>query len=282
MIAVAGALVPESVWSAGDLDNLETPFSVIESMSGGRVGVFGLDTNNGRIVSYRSDERFAMCSVYKWILVAAVLDQVEHHRLELDQSIKYGSGDLLSYAPITRKQIDKGSMTIRELSRAAIVMSDNTAANLLLSAVGGSRVVTDFIRSCGDSVSRLDRNEPSLNSNIAGDLRDTTTARSMAYLMRSVLYENRLSKASREFIIQCLHDCKTGDDRLRSRLPSDWYVGDKTGSGENGAVNDVLFAIPAGRSPIFMTTFFSGVKADHASVNAAYAEISQFMSRNFS
>src|SRR5580700_313948 len=43
----------------------------IEAAVGGRVGVLALDTASGRTLAHRADERFAMCSTFKWTLAAA-------------------------------------------------------------------------------------------------------------------------------------------------------------------------------------------------------------------
>ena len=70
--------------------------------------------------------------------------------------------------------------------QAAVTVSDNTAANLLLPKVGGPVGFTAFVGSLGDGVTRLDRNEPTLNTNYPGDPRDTTSPRAMVGLMRQV------------------------------------------------------------------------------------------------
>ncbi|GAI70296.1 unnamed protein product, partial [marine sediment metagenome] len=41
-------------------------------------------------------------------------------------------------------------------------MSDNTAANLLLTTIGGPKELTAFLHNMGDHVTRLDRWEPEL------------------------------------------------------------------------------------------------------------------------
>ena len=182
--------------------------------------------------------------------------------------------------PVVQPQPDQ-FMTVSDLTRAAIVVSDNTAANLLLSKLGGPSVVTEFARSCGDAITRLDRNEPTLNDNESGDLRDTTSPRAMATLMNKVLCGNRLSSTSRDLLLQWLRDCDTGHDRLRAKLPKDWLVGDKTGTGGHGAVNDVAIAIPPGRSPILIAAFLSEGKADRSALVAAHASISRLVADHF-
>ena len=82
-------------------------------------------------------------------------------------------------------------MTLAEACAAAIDWSDNTAANLILEVIGGPGGFTQFVRSLGDSVTRLDRNEPGLNAATPGDERDTTTPRAMAQDMRQTLHRRR-------------------------------------------------------------------------------------------
>jgi beta-lactamase class A len=109
----------------------------IESRVGGRVGLFALATDSGKTIAHREDERFALCSTFKWVLVAAVLAKVDESRLALEQEIAFGPADVIDYSPITARHVQQGRMSVEELARAAVVASDNTAANLLLSRVGG-------------------------------------------------------------------------------------------------------------------------------------------------
>lgn len=163
MIAVACAMATMPVLSTASFEGEPDSIADIEVRVGGRVGFFAVDTGNGNVLARRPDERFAMCSTFKWVLAATVLAQVERNLLSLGDRVLYGQADLLGYAPVTTKHAAEGVMTVSKLTRAAIVVSDNTAANLLLAKLGGPSVVTEFARSCGDAVTRLDRNEPTLN-----------------------------------------------------------------------------------------------------------------------
>ena len=73
------------------------------------------------------------------------------------------------------------------LCAAAVEVSDNTAANLLLGLAGGPAGLTASLRRYGDRITRLDRNEVSLNTNLPGDPRDTTTPDAMVATMRKTL-----------------------------------------------------------------------------------------------
>lgn len=254
-------------------------FTEIEARVGGRVGVFALDTGTGRQLAHRPDERFAMCSTFKWVLAAAVLAAADGAERSLDERVAYGEASLLEYAPVTRAHVAEGSLSVDALARAAVTLSDNTAANLLLARIGGPGALTRFVRSRGDAVTRFDREEPALNTNLPGDPRDTTTPRAMALLMRDVLCADALSPPARERLVGWLRACETGKSRLRAGLPTNWVVGDKTGSGERGAVNDVAVAWPPGRAPILVASYLSESTATADALNAAHADIGRRVAR---
>ena len=251
----------------------------IEASVGGRVGVFAIDTGTGRQLAHRADELFAMCSTFKWVLAAAILVGVDRGQLSLDERVSYGPSDFLEYAPVVREHVDEGALTVEVLARAVVTVSDNTAANLLLAKVGGPAGLTRFVRSMGDLVTRLDRTEPTLNSNEPGDPRDTTSPRAMVGLMRRVLSGDTLSKTSRERLLSWLRDCETGKERLRAGFPRNWIVGDKTGTGARGAVNDVAIAMPPGRAPVLVAAYMSGGGAGSTALQAAHSDVGQLVAR---
>lgn len=249
----------------------------IERASGGRLGVFAVDTATGKELHHRPDERFAMCSTFKWVLAAAVLRQIADGALSFDQRITFGEPDLLEYAPATRKQLANGFMTIEALAEASITVSDNTAANLLLQKVGGPAGLTQFIRDNGDSLTRLDRDEPMLNTNKPDDPRDTTSPRAMAQLMRRLLCDQGLSEPYRARLLGWMRACETGTNRLRAGFPHDWVVGDKTGSGLHNAINDVAFASPPGRAPVLIAAYLSGGSSTKDVLEAAHAKVAKLV-----
>jgi beta-lactamase class A len=253
----------------------------IEASVGGRLGVFAVDTGTGRQLAHRADELFAMCSTFKWVLAAAVLVGVDRAQLSLDERVSYGPSDLLEYAPAAREHVADGALTVEALARAVVTVSDNTAANLLLAKVGGPAGLTRFVRSMGDLVTRLDRTEPTVNSNEAGDPRDTTSPRAMVGLMRRVLCGHTLSSTSRERLLSWLRDCETGKDRLRAGFPGNWIVGDKTGTGARGATNDVAIAMPPGRAPILVAAYASEGGAGPMALQAEHSDVGQLVAREF-
>jgi beta-lactamase class A len=254
--------------------------AAIEWRIGGRVGVAAFDTGSSAWLAHRPQERFPMCSTFKWLLAAQVLYMDMTLPGFREQQVRFGERDLLDYAPAARANLARGWMTAEEMCEAIVVLSDNTCANRLLTLVEGPRSFNAFLRAGGDAVTRLDRMEPDLNEVPPDDERDTTTPLAMVRsLQRLLTRDDTLSPASREKLIGWMIESPTGRERLRAGLPSDWRVGDKTGTwiGEHNATNDVAIAWPPNRAPIVVAAYLHGSAADLAARNAAHAEIARIV-----
>lgn len=255
-----------------------TRIAELEKQNGGRLGVAVFSLKAEPLLSVRGNERFAMCSTFKALLGAAVLARVDAKRESLGRVISYQEKDLLDYAPITKDNLHLGGMSIAALNEASIQYSDNTAANLLLDAIGGPAALTDFLRSIGDSTTRLDRNEPSLNTNLANDARDTSTPNAMALTLQKLVQANHLSLTSKDQLKAWMFGNTTGDTRLKAGFDKNWLVGDKTGTGANGAVNDIAIVYPRGIAPFVIAVFYTGSDASSEAKNAVIAEVARLVS----
>ncbi|MVT68435.1 class A beta-lactamase [Bradyrhizobium pachyrhizi] len=253
---------------------LQQEFARIELATSGRLGVAVLDMETGLRASRRGDERFPMCSTFKALASAAVLHRVDRGESSLDQRVQIEAKDILAYAPVTKGRVGS-AMTLSELCAAAIKLSDNTAANLLLREIGGPAGFTSFFRTIGDNVSRLDRWEVELNEAVPGDPRDTTSPVAMLKDLQRVLLGDVLSAASRQKLVDWMVANKTGDARLRAGVPRDWRVGDKTGTGERGTYNDIGVFWPPGRKPIVVTVYLTGASAPMEKCNEVIANVAR-------
>jgi beta-lactamase class A len=255
--------------------------AALERRIGGRLGIAVLDTADGRRFEYHATDRFPMCSTFKFLAAAAVLQRVDQKQEDLDRRIPYGAVDLLEWTPITKAHLHEGSMSLEALSAAAIEYSDNTAGNLLLQTIGGPAKLTEYVRTLGDDVTRLDRTEPTLNSAIKGDERDTTTPAAMLGDMRTLLFKGGLSRESRERLETWLNANTTGAKRLRAGFPSTWSIGDKTGTGSNGAVGDIAIARPPHRAPILIAVYLAESTASSETLNDAFVETAKVIAETF-
>jgi beta-lactamase class A len=267
---------PAGVARADDFaGTLQPELATIETASGGRLGVAVLDTKTGARAAHRANERFPMCSTFKLLAAAAVLKRVDKGQEKLDRKIAFDAADLVVNSPITQKRVAEGSLTLAEICEAAMVVSDNTAGNLLLANLGGPAGVTAFARSLGDQTTRLDRIEPELNEALPGDPRDTTSPAAMLGSIRSLVLGDALSLSSRRQLTEWLTGNKTGDTRLRARLRKDWRVGDKTGAGERGTTNDVGVLWPPDRAPVIVAIYLTGSLGSSEQRNATIAAIGE-------
>lgn len=253
----------------------------IETRLGGRLGVAAVDSGSGRRIEHRAAERFPMCSTFKFLAAAAVLYRVDENKEQLSRLISYTKADLLEYAPVTRQHVAEGGMPLRDLCAAAVTLSDNTAGNLLVQSIGGPQGFTRYVRTLGDKQTRLDRMEPELNSAEPGDERDTTTPAAMVSNLRALLLDDGLSPASRAQLESWLADNQTGAELIRAGLPNDWKVGDKTGRGAHGAINDVAILRPPGKAPILLAVYFVGSGAPVKERQAAIAAVARIVAETF-
>jgi beta-lactamase class A len=267
--------------AAGWTEGLGAAFAGLEQQGGGRLGVAVLDTATGARASHRGDERFPMCSTFKLLGAAAVLARVDAGQEMLDRRVRYGAGDLVAYSPTTKNHVADG-MTMAEICRAALTQSDNTAGNLILASLGGPAGLTAFARSLGDEVTRLDRNETTLNEATPGDPRDTTSPNAMAGNLQTLVLGSRLSESSRGQLQAWLVANETGGARLRAGLPAGWRVGDKTGTGDNGTNNDVAVIWPPSRAPLIVCAYLTESKAGFEEQNKVVAGVGAAVARALS
>ena len=235
--------------SAAAVDQIEQ----IERETGSRVGIAAIDTETGRRIDHRPSERFLMCSTFKLLAAAAVLQRVDRGEEDLDRFVYYNQADILEYAPVTKQHVAESGMKLFALCEAAIEQSDNTAGNLLLQAIGGPASLTKFARSLGDDVTRLDRTEPELN--ISKDELDTTSPAAMSNDLQRLLTSDVLLDKSRALLQDWLLKNETGANLIRAGVPKEWRVGDKTGRSGQGQTNDVAVLYPPNNAAIFVAIY---------------------------
>jgi beta-lactamase class A len=234
-------------------NDFESRIAKIEAETGSRIGMVTIDSATGQRIEHRPKERFLMCSTFKLLAAAAVLQRVDRKEEDLDRFVHYTQADILEYAPVTKQHVAEGGMKLSGLCEAAIEQSDNTAGNLLVQAIDGPAGLTKFARSLGDEVTRLDRIEPNLN--ISKDELDTTSPAAMCYDLERLFTSDVLSDRSRELLQNWLLKNETGATLIRAGVPKEWRVGDKTGRSGQGQTNDVAILYPPNGARIFVAIY---------------------------
>jgi beta-lactamase class A len=239
-------------------------FGKLESRYRARLGVYAVDTGTGRTVAFQADQRFAFCSTIKAFAAGTLLRRDTD--AQLGQTLTYSSSDLVDYSPVTSQHVH-GGMTLTAVMTAAIEVSDNTALNLMLGQLGGPTALQSALRSLGDSTTNVDRDEPTLNSAVPGDVRDTSTPRALAEDLRAFVLGDVLPADRRAQLTSWLEANTTGGPYIRAAVPAGWKVGDKTGNGDYGTRNDIAVLWPPHGAPIVIAVLSN--RGDDANASSA-------------
>ena len=281
LIAASGLMISPAL-----AEDAPPALAAYERDTGGRIGVYAENLSTGAKIAWRADERFVMCSTFKASLAAFVLARADNGEDRLADLVAYKASDLLDYAPVAKQNLaqgaKEGAMSVADMCKAIVELSDNTCANALLARVGGPSALTEFWCRAGDAVSRLDHNEPELNRSPPGDPHDTTTPAAMAGNVRRFLLGTVLTPSSREQLTQWMVDCKTGNNRLRGGLPGEWKVGDKTGNNGKDASGDIAIAWPKSGGPVLMAAYTQGGSPTPQQFEAVFKEIGAMVGRQLS
>jgi beta-lactamase class A len=222
---------------AEPLPPIEQRIAALEKRHNAFVGLYGQNLDTNLALVHRGDDLFAMCSTFKAYLAARVLQKAQHGELQMTDTLLVDPADLVTTnSPRTEPNVGK-RMSLSDLCAAALQVSDNTAANLLLRVIGGPPAITAFARSIGDDRTRLDRWEIELNSALLGDPRDTSTPQALGGGMLAVLTGDVLDEPHRKQLEDWMRANTTSS--MRAGLPPGWTTADKTGSGDYASTNDV-------------------------------------------
>jgi beta-lactamase class A len=269
-LGAAGALHMIASPAAWAVPSTPLELKALERRHGGRLGVCAQD--DSRRVAWRSDERFAYCSTFKLFLAAATLERIQRGQERLDRAIPIHKSDMLAHAPTTQPAIGS-TLTVEQLCKGTVELSDNPAANILIREMGGLDAWRSWYRAVGDSVTRVDRLETELNTAIPDDPRDTTTPAQTVANLDKVLLGSLLTPAHRSLLEGWLVNTPTGAGRIKAGVPAGYRVAHKTGTGAKASYNDIGMVWPSKGAPILIAVYFTGARdASPAQIEAVVAE----------
>ena len=95
--------------------------------------------------------------------------------------------------------------------------------------------------------------------------------------MGSLLSGDALSTESQVLLIQWLVNNTTGNARLRAGVPPAWRVGDKTGTGGHGSINDIAIVWPPNRNPVLIAAYITETAASASQCDDGLAEVGRII-----
>ncbi len=243
-----------------------------------KIGLYALDTNNGKVIAYHPNDRFPFQSTCKMMGVSALLAQ-DNSKPLLRKKIVPHPQDMVFWHPISGQYVNK-HVTLQTLAEAAISYSDNTAINLIFHELGGFKAVNQFAHQLGNSSFNLTHDEPNLNSN-PHDKADTSTPKEMALSTQKVLLGDVLNAKNKALLLEWMKNNTTGYHRIRAGVPLGWAVADKTGSGSYGIANDIGIAWSPACKPVVLSIFTVSQQSDAKPNDLAIEKITRIVFEAF-
>lgn len=115
----------------------------------GRLGLVARHLNTGEELRWRDTETFRTASTVKVAIHAAVLSAVRSGIVDADRRVTVRPGQATGGAGVLMVLRPGLAPTVADLCTLMIVVSDNTATNLLIDLVGGVDAVNEFLRDAG-------------------------------------------------------------------------------------------------------------------------------------
>ncbi|WP_426462235.1 class A beta-lactamase [Staphylococcus equorum] len=229
-------------------------FDKIEKDNNTTVGVYGINTENGKKVQHNANERFAFASTFKAIASGVLLNN--YSEKDLNKKITINEADIVEYSPVTENYIGK-QMTLKDLIKASMLQSDNTANNKIMEELGGVKGFKHELKQLGDNISNPQRLEPELNLYDPNSTADTTTPRAAAQTLNTILTSDQISDGNLDLLKQVMIENETGDSLIKAGVPDNYIVGDKSGQGLTYATrNDLAFIYPdKHKKPIILAIY---------------------------
>ena len=157
-IVLLMATVPVFAAAQPSQNSLMKEIQKFEKEYGGHLGVMAKNLRTGEEVRYNAEERFPTASVIKFPVMVAYYQAVSEGRLDPQQRITLTASDK---KPSLLQQLGDGlTMTIQDAVRLMIVLSDNTATNLVLDRLADThaarlQTVNDLMMRLGLKNTRL-------------------------------------------------------------------------------------------------------------------------------
>ena len=256
-----------------NIDPLKQKIEQIVSSKKAVVGVAINGMNKNDTLSINGHKHFPMQSVFKFHIALKVLSEIDKGNYSLEQKIKIKKSELLPglWSPIREKYPEGCTLTIAEIIKYTVGLSDNVGCDVLLRLLGGPQVIEKHFLNLGFKDFAVKINEETMQNNWDLQFLNWTTPKETNKIL-AAFYENTnglLSKESYDFFWTTMKETQTGKNKLKGQLPKNTIVAHKTGwsgkhkeTGITAASNDVgIVYLPDG-SHFYISIFVAESKED--------------------
>ncbi|QCR33058.1 serine hydrolase [Lysinibacillus sp. SGAir0095] len=180
---------------------------------------------NELLLSKDINDVFSSASLIKVPILLAVLDHLENQNQSISQMVKITPDNRVEFSVLTELEAEEA--TLHELLVWMIIVSDNTATNVLIDLLGFEKLNQYFIK-IGLGHTRIRRKMMDFVQLESG-FDNTTTAKDMALLFTAIYRGELLSKKHSELVINILSRQRINDS-LKRYIADDIKIAHKTGS----------------------------------------------------
>ena len=281
----------------------------------GEVGVAAKHVETGEEIAVNGDMYFPMASVFKVPVFVEVMAQIREGRFSLDDEISIRKTDQhLGSGYLSDLDAPGITLSVRNLINLMMMISDNSATDILLTKVGAENV-NNRLRSFGleritvdrtcqhlimdaigmdydkyrglplDEVVEALRKERQENpeafdlaaANFSQVIKDQSSPKAMNRLLELIFRKEILDEASCDYILSVMLKCQTGERRLKGDLPRYVQIAHKTGT-IGGTVNNAgIVYLPDGLGHVIITVFTKDTEDDTQDVEDVIAQIARFV-----
>ena len=285
---------------------------IIEPVKG-EIGVAIKHLESGEELYINGDEFFPMASVFKIPILVEVMAQIKEGKISLEDEYSVMPSDQhLGSGILSDLKAPGIKLSIENLINLMMMISDNSATDILLSKVGVENVnkrlreygIKNIIisRSCQhlildylgvdyekyknlnpEEFSKFYRKEKEKNPKVfeearkkfSSEMKDVSTPIAMNTLLEKIFCHEILDKESCDFIISIMLRCQTGERRIKGKLPPGVKVAHKTGT-IGGTINDSgIIYLPNNLGHIVITVFSKNTQEGIKKIEDIIAEIAQ-------
>jgi beta-lactamase class A len=255
---------------------MERELERIAQLGGGQVGVQAVHLESGQVISFNPQLKFPMASTVKVAIAVQLLTRIEKGELSMMTMVDLQPSDLHPGSGSLTALFNKPGvqLSVQNLLELMMVISDNSATDILLRLAGGAEAVQNRLKTLGVEGMSVDRSIIQLLADLQGvklppadqwtegfyerlekerapdarakavaafatDPRDTSTPAAMVDLLAKIYNGKALKPESRDILLGVMERCQSGAARLRGFLPPGTGLAHKTGSLGATATDDV-------------------------------------------
>lgn len=241
----------------------------------GVMGIFVKDLKSGATFSVNADTVFPQASSIKIPILIELMRQAQEGKLRLDERVPIHRAGLVGGSGVLQFFSDGGSeISLRDLAVLMVVLSDNSATNLIIDRVGMENV-DDMLHELGLDRTVLARKMIDISAEQV-DHENRSTPRQMASLVELLSAGKLLDPAHTKMALEILEYPK--DSPLRVGVPPAITVAEKPGS-LNGAQCDSGIVFLTGRPYVIsVMTTFNAISGD-AAITAVSVRVFSYFDR---